>query len=289
MDPTPPDSPAINDEFTQLTLAAIADPAAQPALWEAAHRLDHWHFLPRIEPGDSIDAMVKEGRNPGLVVVKMGDKPMVPVFTSTERAQEAAKTHGLAPADEDVAVLSVDRAQAVAMLCGLPGEVVGVIFNHNTGEQAFLAPLENVAAQEEMFHSALHPAALDRFARAVVAANRPEVWGRLHRHVLSREKWFMIADPGQPDRPVVVNAEGANHLLLFTEPERIPLGARALQNDSLADAPPIEIEPAQALAKWQAMHEQSGALAAAVFNVGTTPFVMTLEQLDAALTPTDGS
>ncbi|WP_432935524.1 hypothetical protein ACQPXM_20870 [Kribbella sp. CA-253562] len=116
--------------------AVRTDPstANQEKLWAATFSLERWWFVQRGEP-----------TNPQPFVGVHGEQPFLMAFTSAQRARGFAVANGLAGADEQVEVLALTPADAVAQAPVWTQQgIAAITFDH--GISGFFAPLGNLPA-----------------------------------------------------------------------------------------------------------------------------------------------
>ena len=119
-----------------LAEAVGADPstANQEKLWSATFSLERWWFVQRGEPG-----------NPQPFVGVSNDQPFLMAFTTAQRARGFAVANGLAAADDEVEVLALTPADAVAQApVWLQQGIAAITFDH--GISGYFAPLGNLPA-----------------------------------------------------------------------------------------------------------------------------------------------
>lgn len=119
-----------------LAQAVGADPSTtnQEKLWSATFSLERWWFVQRGEPD-----------NPQPFVGVHNDQPFLMAFTSAQRARAFAVANGLAAADDEVLVLALAPADAVAQSpIWLQQGIAAITFDHGTS--GFFAPLGNLPA-----------------------------------------------------------------------------------------------------------------------------------------------
>ncbi|MFC3452478.1 hypothetical protein [Amycolatopsis speibonae] len=118
-------SPELVAELDRLDEAVEAAPAgdttAQIALWRHATRLEHWFFIAR-GPAD----------RPRPYAVASAQGPMICLYSSAGRANEAARALGLAvPEGDAVPLFGVPMPAAIDYLAAFGGSgVVGVTLDH---------------------------------------------------------------------------------------------------------------------------------------------------------------
>lgn len=277
----------IHDAFTNLAAAAVANPAgpATGAFWKAVYDLEVWHFLPNSPPGERIEERMGSGQPVGPLVVQLEGKRYVAAFTSKERVLACVKRNGLGKIGDGFALLSMPRDAAVSYLCGLADDVVeGVLFNHNHGEHGMTTPLDNIAAMYEFYLNQLYPPLFDRFVRAVVRANSPDVWARLNRHFTEMERWLFIGDVDRPQSPQLFAHDGAIMAMLFTDEEHAVRGAGVVGGaDAQGRVPLIPMTPQAAASHLGQLQshsaEQGHSVKDVIVNLGSVPFIMSIDDL----------
>ncbi|AUI59236.1 hypothetical protein [Amycolatopsis sp. BJA-103] len=118
-------SPELVAELDRLDEAVKAAPAgdtaAQIALWRQVTRLEHWFFIAR-----------GQADRPRPYAVASEQGPMICLYSSAARANEAARALGLAVAEgEAVPLFSVPMPAAIDYLAAFAESgVVGVTLDH---------------------------------------------------------------------------------------------------------------------------------------------------------------
>jgi hypothetical protein len=119
-----------------LAEAVRTDPstANQEKLWSATFSLERWWFVQRGEPD-----------HPQPFVGVHQDQPFLMAFTSAQRARDFAVANGLAGQDDEVGVLALTPADAVAQApVWLQQGIAAITFDHGTS--GYFAPLGNLPA-----------------------------------------------------------------------------------------------------------------------------------------------
>ncbi|SDS01940.1 hypothetical protein [Microlunatus soli] len=128
----------VNADLDQLAHAAETDPAAQPALWQAAFALERWWFVARgVGPDGELGADV----GPFIGVIE--DKPFLMAFSSGQRARQFAVQAGVAGAEDDAYVLATEPQDFLSAVPSYQQQgVFAITFDHGT--TGFFAPLANL-------------------------------------------------------------------------------------------------------------------------------------------------
>lgn len=273
----------ISDVFTDLSAAAATGaPQGMQALWKAVFELPEWCFLQQMGPdGQPPPGPPPIGR-PTPLIVRVDGKRWVAAFTSSDRAFEAAQHNGLVHPQLGIPILRISTDGAAIMLCEMDHSAIdGVLFNRNEGQQAFFAPLGNIAPMYEWNLDRLPAKLFDPFVRGVRQSNAPQAWARLNRRIAMMDQWFFIGDKERPKAPRLLTHDGRTYVLIFTDAEHARRGGAKLGETAPDETPLIPAPPAGAAAFLLKMQEHSqGQIKEALFNLGSEAFAKTIEDLD---------
>lgn len=274
----------IEDRFTELQARAAqeGDGESQQALWKAVYELWMWHFLQDFGDGDDSPAGPPPFGHPKPMVVRLEDKRYVACFTSPERAIAAAQHNELIHPKYGIPVLTHPRDGAVALLCRMDQGLDGVLFNWNRGEHGFFAPLGNIASMYEWYLDRIPAGLFDAFVRGVVASGAPQALERLNRRIVLMEQWFFIGDQARPNTPQLYADDEKIMALVFTDEDHAGRGASVVGGtDDQGQVPLIPTTPQAGVDYLQKLHAHSeGKVQDALFNLGSEPFLMSIEALE---------
>lgn len=140
--------PALVAELDRLDEAVSAAPAgdtsAEIALWQQATRLEQWFFIAR-----------GSAEQPRPYGVAFDDGPMICLYSSAERAQEAARILGVAADGEQVPLFSVPLPQAIDYVAAFgQAGVFGVTLDHP--RIGHYIPLGNLGLLKSWLEGAAH-------------------------------------------------------------------------------------------------------------------------------------
>ncbi len=275
----------IDDAFTQLAGPAMSTGSGDAVnrLWKAVFDLSHWHFINQFPPDGSKPEGPPPFGWPRPMTARVDGKLYVMAFTSAERATASAKLNNQVHPQFGIPLLGIPRDGAAEMLCKMDdGRIDGVLFNHNEGEHGFYAPLSNVASMFEWHLDRLPAKMFDSFVKGVTTSNAPQAWGRLNRRLVLMNQWFFIGDQQHPKSPQLHEREGEVVALVFTDADHAARGAGIVSGaDAEGRVPLIPAPPADAVGFLKNVNSQSGGkVRNALFNLGSQPFVETIDDLD---------
>lgn len=282
-------------EIGRLTsMARSGDQSAHDLLWRTVFTLEHWFFLPRLQPGESLAAMAEKNQWPGVIAARIDGQQMVVAYTDQTRASAAAVANGCMEPSGEPALLKVPRQRAVAMLSQLPPEFHGLLMNHNDQSPGFATTLEHVMLLEDAVHESIPETGFDRFVRAAMTSKNQQVWMRLCERFADMPTWTVISEEWQPSDVMAIEVEGRWCIPVFTQNYRLEAGAQTGHlgpDGTQITGRALKPDQAWALIKERAervkrehsnqVHATGGVLV--MVNLGSEPWLMNLEQLEGVL------
>ncbi|MEO1008593.1 MAG: hypothetical protein AAFX79_08505 [Planctomycetota bacterium] len=270
--------PADDTRVAELVQTLSANPQDFPAeqeFWKEFCELPSWYFAAR--PADA-QAAVQAGQSGlPLSLLNAGDKKLVPVFTSPERAQ------GVFGPDEPPAIVEGKLPAALGYVCGFRGRADGFVVNAKPGESnGYGHFFPDLCAFYYNVKGSLPPACLDCAVDHARKTRHPQAIEMVHRVVASLEMLGVATTNGQ----FAYLRDGERLLVtVFSEPQRLATLHEKNPNLKLARATPEQLlEVLQNGAK----HPQT-PIAGAALNHPDNPFAINTEQLAAAIEAKNGA
>lgn len=296
--PTPPAQPAAKPaepgpnpdaadaEFDDLVARARAgDRAAEQTMWKRTFQLPQWHFLPGIPPQDVMKAM-SEGRNFGPMIGGYDQGRWVYAFTSSSRAQAAAKKNGFELPDGGSVVLDVKNPGAIATCVRSieASQLSGVLFNPGSDAGSYFTTRAGLLIQCEYFRDEVATGFWHQTLGAMVEANSNPAWQRLARRVMLCEEWY-IFDPAKcPGIPRRVRDGDGFTMPVFTSVQSLEATLKQRAPDlAFTQGMVICIPSKQGLEFVKSLRSDAVApVSGACFDLDLQPFVLSIDQLEQA-------
>lgn len=209
-----------------LGSAQAGVPGAQREYWRAVLDRPNWCFLCNADPVRAeIEKPEAERQQvaPQPLLWRINDKTMVGVFTSDSAAIEThrqinnatpeMKESDLPPA----AILTMPVPDAIRWLLSIPAErVTDIVVNRRANVPVAHQPIRSLPALYEWALDRLPEALWDSFIKSVQEANHSQAWARLGRRFSSVRTWWLPADPGGANMPMVAVDGDKKYLIIAT-------------------------------------------------------------------------
>lgn len=199
---------------------------AQRDYWKMAMERPAWFFLCNPDQAKRIMELPEAERGaaaPQPLLWSMNGKTMVGVFTSESAAMETHRqVHNATPEtkNEDIppaAMLSMPVPDAINWLSQIPADKVSdIVVNRRSNVTVAHMPIGMLPGIYEWATDSMPDQLWDNFIKCVQAANQPSNWGRLRHRFAAIQNWWLPADPGGSNTPMVVVDNDRRFLVLAT-------------------------------------------------------------------------
>jgi hypothetical protein len=258
-------------------------------LWQAVMRLEQWHFM-----STPVDEHAADMGNPQPVVgsvPELPDKPMLFAFTDDKRAWRAMVDNGAPTTSDAIPTVAMPLKRAAKYAYDLQQSGVwGILFNQNTGERGFYAPLANIAPMFEYHHGYVLPGIeadrpapdFDSIAGAYKQTHAQHALHAYLRCLFHLKNWFFVSDQSSPNAPMLWTFSGELAIVGFTNPQR---AAHAAEKMGILDeegcANVLEMTPQETKGIFDAARQHG--IHRIVFNGSSEPMPFETEALQSVI------
>lgn len=280
------ESTAVLDAALARAQQGIA--GAQQEFWKLAMAGPSWYFLCNPDQAKQIlekTEAERTGSVPQPMLWTVNGKAMIGVFTSEAAAMETHRQVHNAAADvandqlPPAAILSMPVAEAINWLSMIPSDKVSdIVVNRRANVTVAHLPIAMLVGMYEWATNSMPDALWDLFIKSVQQANQPAGWGRLRARFAAIRTWWLPADPGGSNTPLVVLDGERKFLVLATHSDA---AQRAFQTivgkDSKPRVGPLPRE--KLLQLLDAIGAEVNGPKEVAINLGGTPAVVALADL----------
>lgn len=268
---------------------------AQGEYWKMVMDRPNWCFLCN---ADHIKAeLEKHGGDqskvqPQPLLWNINDKTMIGVFTSEAAAMETHRQiHNATPETKDsdlppAAILTMPVPEAIRWLFNVPADKVSdVVINRRVNVNVAHIGIAMLPRLYEWSTDRLPDALWDGFVKSVQEANQTGAWARLQRRFGMIDPWWLPADPGGANTPLVAVDGEKSYLVLATHTEAAARAFQRVVGDAAKDMKP-RIGPIQRdklLKLIDTIGAEVNGPKHAVINPGGRPAVIALADLGKIL------
>ena len=209
-----------------LTRAQAGEVTAQREYWKLVMERPAWYFLCNPEQAKALMAKPEAERgnaSPQPLLWSMNGKTMVGVFTSEAAAMETHRQMHPAGPDakpEDIppaAMLSMAVPDAIGWLSNIPVDKVSdIVINRRSNTTVAHMPIAMLPGLYEWSTDSMPDSLWDAFIKSVQTANQPQAWGRLRHRFTELQTWWLPADPGGSNTPLVIVDNDKKYLVIAT-------------------------------------------------------------------------
>lgn len=221
---------------------------AQREYWKLVMDRPNWCFLCNTEQVKAEMEKPESERgkvSPQPLLWRMNDKSMVGVFTSESAAMETHRQMQNAPADAKdsdlppAAILTMPVPDAIRWLLTVPSDKASdVVINRRSNVTVAHMGIHLLPGLYEWATDRLPDGLWDAFIKSVQDANQPGPWTRLRRRFASIGNWWLPADPGGSNTPLVVLDGDKPYLIVATHAEAAARAYQRVVGEAAKDTPP---------------------------------------------------
>lgn len=248
-------SPAVDDQRLQALIDSLVenpkDEAAEREFWHLFCNLPGWVLLTTEE--DARKAAQDDRPDIQVQMFQDGDRALLPVFSSVERAKDVVAEH-------DLACVSMPPPAALAYMCGLRGRIDGFIVNPVPGKSGgFGHRLPDLCAFYRQERGVLPAGAIHCAIDHARNSKHPAAFFMVHEIIAGLEKIYV----GVKDQGFAFVKEG-EHLWLWAFSDAAMAVRACQQHEGLKM---IEATPAELAERVEkAVAESEGRIKGAVLN-----------------------
>ncbi|MBL9118409.1 MAG: hypothetical protein JNL80_00675 [Phycisphaerae bacterium] len=231
-----------------LNSAQSGAPGAQREYWRAVMDRPNWCFLCNADPVKAEIEKPEADRQqvaPQPLLWRINDKTMVGVFTSESAAMETHRQiHNATPETKDsdlppAAILTMPVPDAIRWLLSIPADRVSdIVVNRRSNVNVAYQPIQSLPALYEWVLDRLPDGLWDGYIKSVQDANHSQAWARLGRRFSAIRTWWLPADPGGANMPLVAVDADKKYLVVATHSDAAVRAFQRVVGEAAKDARP---------------------------------------------------